>query len=81
MKMTTKKWKTKRSFYKGRCFDNDRQRQWFTILNDDPFLTIANDDPLLTIVNDDPLLTIVSEERRRKETHLKGIGTYHCIVV
>ena len=31
----------------------------------------------LTIVNDDPSLKIVNEERRREETDLKGIGTYH----
>ena len=30
----------------------------------------------VTIVND-PSLTIVNEERRREETDLKGIGTYH----
>ena len=40
-------------------------------------LTIVNDYPSLTIVNDDPSLTIVNEERRREETDLKGIGTYH----
>ena len=40
-------------------------------------LTIVNDDPSLTIVNDDPSLTIINEERRREETDLKGIGTYH----
>ena len=40
-------------------------------------LTIVNNYPSLTIVNDDPLLTIVNEERRREETDLKGIGTYH----
>ena len=26
---------------------------------------------------DDPSLTFVKEERRREETALKGIGTYH----
>ena len=40
-------------------------------------LTIVNDKPSLTIVNDDPSLTIINEERRREETDLKGIGTYH----
>ena len=40
-------------------------------------LTIDNDKPSLTIVNDDPSLTLVNEERRREETDLKGIGTYH----
>ena len=40
-------------------------------------LTIFNDNPSLTIVNDDPSLMIVNEERRREETDLKGIGTYH----
>ena len=29
------------------------------------------------MVNEDPSLTIVNEERRREETTLKGIGTYH----
>ena len=40
-------------------------------------LTIVNGYPSLTIVNDNPSLTIVNEERRREETGLKGIGTYH----
>ena len=31
----------------------------------------------LTIVNDKPSLTIINEERRREETDIKGIGTYH----
>ena len=48
-----------------------------TIVNDDHLLTIVNNDSLLTIVNNDPSLTIVKEERRREETALKGIGTYH----
>ena len=33
------------------------------------------------IVNEDPSLTIVNEERRREETTLKGIGTYHWAVL
>ena len=40
-------------------------------------LTIVNDKPSLTIVNDDHSLTIVNEEKRREETDLKGIDTYH----
>ena len=40
-------------------------------------LTIVNDKPSSMIVIDDPLLTIVNEERRREETNLKGISTYH----
>ena len=40
-------------------------------------LCSVSDYPSLTIVNDDPSLTIVNEERRREETDLKGIGTYH----
>ena len=39
--------------------------------------TIMNDNPSLMIVTDDPSLKIVNEERRRKETDLKGISTYH----
>ena len=31
----------------------------------------------LTIVIDDPSLTIVNEDRRREETDMKGIGSYH----
>ena len=48
-----------------------------TIVSKDPSLTIVNDDPSLTIANDDPSLTIVNEERRREETDLTGISTYH----
>ena len=44
-------------------------------------LTIFNDNPSLTIVNDDPSLMIFNEERRREETDLKGIGTYHWVVL
>ena len=58
-------------------FQNDRfQKQSFfkkLVVS----LTIVSDKPLLTIVNDDPSFTIVIEERRRAETDLKGIGTYH----
>ena len=44
-------------------------------------VAFVNVDPTLTIVNDDPLLTIVNEEKRREETHLKGIGTYYLEVL
>ena len=91
MKTTTKKRKTKRSFFNGnRLKKRSFSKRSFskttvfkklvvslTIVNDKPSLKIVNDDPLLTIVNDDPSLTIVNEERRREETDLKGIGTYH----
>ena len=43
-------------------------------------LMILNNGTLLTIINDDTLLSIINEEKRREETDLKGIGTYHFIV-
>ena len=52
-----------------------------TIVKDKPSLTIVYDDPSFTIVNDDSSLTIVNEERRREETDLMGIGTYHWVVL
>ena len=66
MEMVFKKWSfSKRSFSKTIVFKK-------LVVS----LTIDNDDLLLTIVHDDPSLTIV-KERRREETDLKGIGTYH----
>ena len=55
----------KGSFFNGNCFKK-------TVVT----LTIVNNSPSLTIVNKDSLLTIVNKERSRKETNLKGIGTY-----
>ena len=60
----------KRSF---RCENDDEKTKNETIV-------FKNDDTWLTIVNDDHSLTIVNEEKRREETDLKGIGTYHCVV-
>ena len=44
-------------------------------------LTIVNDDPLLTIVNDDHSLMNFNKERKREETALRGISTYHLAVL
>ena len=66
MKTRTKKRKTKQSFSKTTDFKK-------LVVS----LTIVNDKPSLTIVNNEPSLTIVNEDRRREETDLKGIGTYH----
>ena len=65
----------KRSFSKTTIFK--KLVVSLTSVNYDPSLTIVNDDTFLTIVNNDPSLTIVNKERRREETDLKGIGTYH----
>ena len=54
---------------------------YLTIVNDKPSLTIVNDNSQWTIVNNNPSLTIVNEEIRREETYLKGIGTYHWVVL
>ena len=51
-----------------------------TIIKNDLSLTIVNEDHSLTIINDNPLLTIVNKERRREETDLKCISTYHLVV-
>ena len=88
MKKTTKKRKTKRSFFKWKSFlkklSFSKTIVSLTIVNDKPSLTIVNDDPSLIIVNDVPLVTIVNdnptivnEERRREGTDLKGFGAYH----
>ena len=61
----------KRSF----CYENDKQKRNVSKV------AFVNVDPTLTIVNDDPSLTIVNEEKRREETHLKGIGTYYLEVL
>ena len=63
MEIVLKKW----SFLKTIVFNNNRVVS----------LTIVNDKPSLTIFNDKPSLTIVNKERRREETDLKGMGTYH----
>ena len=65
-------------FKKIVVFKNNRfLKVLLTIVNDKPSLTIVNDKPLLMIINDDPSLMIVNKERRREETDLKGIDTYH----
>ena len=61
----------------------DNGKPSLTIVNNKPLLTIVNNDPSLTIVNDKPSLTIVNnnlfvnDRKRREETDLKGIYTYH----
>ena len=69
----------KRSF----CYENDNEKKRKMGVFIKLFASVAfvNVDPTLTIVNDDPSLTIVNEEKRREETHLKGIGTYYLEVL
>ena len=55
--------------FNGKCF-----KKTIVLKNNQ---SIINDKPLFTIVNDDPSLPIVNQERRREETDMKGMGTYH----
>ena len=73
MKTTTKKI----SFFHGNRFKKRSFSKTIVVKKLVVSLTIVNDKPSLTIVNDDPSVTIVNEERRREETDLKGIDTYH----
>ena len=79
MKTTTKKRKTKRSFFNGNRFKKRSFSKTTVFKKLVVSLTIVNDNPSLTIVNDDPSLRIVNEERRREETDLKGISTDHAL--
>ena len=49
-----------------------------TFVNDDPLLTIVNDNPSLMIVNDNPF---DKDRQQSEETNLKGICTYHWVVL